>query len=80
MISCQLHDYIEIACIYRLKVTATLADGSSQQGTAVDTRTTADKKEYLVLDTESGSQQVELEQLKALKAIEPNPHFDEVTF
>jgi Rho-binding antiterminator len=80
MISCQLHDYIEIACVYRLKVKATLADDSSQQGTAVDTRTTADKKEYLVLETETGSQQVELEQLKTLKAIESTPHFDEVTF
>ena len=37
MISCHQHDYIEIACLYRLRLRLTLIDGVSLEGQALDT-------------------------------------------
>ncbi|MCQ8179706.1 Rho-binding antiterminator [Methylomonas sp. SURF-1] len=75
-IACNLHDYLEIACIYGYRVKLTLTDGSVVAGKAVDTVTTADKREYLQLDTE----RVETNRLAKLEVLTPGAKFKEVLF
>lgn len=78
-IACELHDYLEIACLYHYQVKLTLKDHSTLEGKAIDTLTTAEKREYLLLDN-GQEQRIELNQLKKLTVLTPNAAFSEVVF
>lgn len=80
MISCALHDYIEIACLYHIKVRLTLSSDQQLQGTALNTFTNADKKEYLLVKSEHEEIGVELDRIKSMQALTQNPHFQIVDF
>lgn len=82
IINCHLHDYIEIACLYSLKISITLGGGEKVNGTAITTQTAPDKKEYLVINPEgkSGEKRIELIQIRRLQALTANPHFDCIEF
>ncbi|ATG88370.1 Rho-binding antiterminator [Methylomonas koyamae] len=75
-IACDLHDYLEIACMYGYRVRLTLKDGRIIEAKAVDTGTTADKREYLQLDSE----RVETHCLAKMEVLTPNAAFEEVRF
>ena len=62
-ISCELHDYLEIACMYGYRVKLTIKGHQTIEGKAIDTLTTAEKREYLVIDNGHEQQQIELNQL-----------------
>ncbi|WP_024298474.1 Rho-binding antiterminator [Methylomicrobium lacus] len=78
-ISCELHDYIEIACMYGYRVKLEFKDGQSLEGKLVDVMTTAEKREFLVIDN-GQKQQVELNQLARMTTLTPNASFKEVAF
>lgn len=78
-IACDMHDYIEIACMYQYQVKLTLKDNQSIEGKAVDTLTTPEKHEYLVID-DGQKQQIELNRLKKLQVLTDNAQFKEVVF
>lgn len=80
MISCQLHDYIEIACLYRYRVSLQLKDGSHVEGVAETTKTSNDKKEYLTLSLNGERVDTDLDSIETLVALTPNPHFTSVDF
>jgi Rho-binding antiterminator len=77
-ISCDLHDYIEIACLYGYQVKLTLKDQQSIEGKAVDI-ITADKREYLLLDNDQ-HQRIELTELAKMQVLTPNAQFTEMIF
>lgn len=78
-ISCELHDYLEIACLYGYQVRLTLKDRQIIEGKAIDTLTTAEKREYLIID--SGQRlQIELNQLVKLQVLTPDAKFKAVNF
>lgn len=79
-VSCHLHDYVEIACLYGYKLKLLLKSGETISGKAVTTGTTADKKEYLVLEISWQIKRIQLEQLGKMQALTVNPHFDEIIF
>lgn len=78
-ISCALHDYLEIACLYGYQVRLILKDHQTTEGKAIDTMTTAEKREYLVIDS-GKTQQIELVQIKKLQVLTNNAKFSEVIF
>ncbi|MEH6649842.1 MAG: Rho-binding antiterminator [Motiliproteus sp.] len=81
MISCDKHDYIEIACTYRLRLELRFIDGSRISGIAQDTRLNSDRAECLQFLLKSGeSELVVLDQLMSMRALRENPHFDVVGF
>jgi len=85
MISCDLHDYIEIACMYRLPVELELKDGVIQQGTAMDIAKNTSGEECLLLADNHDNSSIEsklvvLDQIKVMRALVSNPHFDAVNF
>lgn len=80
IISCQLHDYIEIACLYGYSIELQLTDRGRLQGRAKTTQTSTDRKEWLVLDQAGEEIKVELAQIRRLSALTRNPHFDVVDF
>ena len=80
MISCAIHDYIEIACLYHIRVRLSLRDDRSIEGEAYNTRTSEAKREYLVLLVNNQEELIELDQIKSMQALTANTHFDKVDF
>ena len=80
LISCAIHDYIEIACMYHFKVNLTLQDNTTFQGIAKTTKTSTDKNEYLILKQEDKFTSIELGRIKIMQSLTKNPHFDTVNF
>lgn len=77
-ISCALHDYIEIACMYGYLVKLELIDGQTVEGKAIDVVTTPEKREFLLID--SDRQRIELTRLRKMTALTANAAFKDVTF
>lgn len=80
LIECELHDYIEVACMYGYRVRLILKDQQVIEGKAKDIVTTPEKREFLIVDNEQGVQQVELIQLEKMQVLTPNAQFKEVVF
>ncbi|MCW8902694.1 Rho-binding antiterminator [Sedimenticola sp.] len=80
MISCAQHDYVEIACMYKLPVTLTLSSGEELAGIAMDTVSNQDREECLKLKTGNNEQLVVLDQILRMVATKPNSHFEKVDF
>ena len=80
MIKCAIHDYIEIACLYHYRIELALLNGDITRGRAETTQTRSDKKEYLVLKTDSGEQHIEMDSIKSMQALTRNPHFEKINF
>ncbi len=80
ILSCELHDYLEIACLYGYRVRLTLKNHQAIEGKALDTLSTAEKREYLLIDTGHGQQRIELNQLAKMQVLTPNAKFKDVTF
>lgn len=77
-ISCALHDYIEIACMYGYRIRLDLTDGQIVEGKAINIVTTPEKRELLLIDEEQ--RQIELTQLRKMTVLTKNAVFKEVTF
>lgn len=80
MISCDLHDYIEIACMFRYPVRVTLKQGQVLEGVAVDTQRNAQREECLQLQQTNGLTLVVLTDMAVMEACVDNPHFQRVAF
>lgn len=80
-ISCHLHDYIEIACLYHIKIECRLKNGDIIKGIGQTTRYNDNKKECLLIKTlEGNSLELELTRLSSMTALEPNRHFETISF
>lgn len=80
MLSCDIHDYVEIACTYQFEVILTFKNGKQTTGKAIDTCLNAERKECLKLSTEKGDDLIELLAITSMQAKDKNPHFDLVSF
>ena len=80
MISCVNHDYVEIACLYRIEVKLILKNGQIVQGEAFQTIFNENREECILLKTEIGNKEIVLEKLALMEAITKNPHFEKVNF
>jgi len=79
-ISCELYDYIEIACMHRYDVTLSLADGRMIAGRATDTRAGTDKVEYFIVDVDGELLEVPMHQLSRMQTNTPGASFKQVDF
>ncbi|WP_020485400.1 Rho-binding antiterminator [Methylomonas sp. MK1] len=77
-IACDLHDYIEIACLYGYRVRLTLKDKGIVEGRALNI-VTEERHEFLLLDQNSIGK-IALDQLAKLQVLTPNARFTEVIF
>ena len=80
MISCNLHDYIEIVCLYRYPVSLTLKSGEIVTGTARDTAWKADREECIKIESEQRELLVILDTISSMRVTTENPHIDYVSF
>jgi len=80
ILACHHHDSVELVCTFALEVEVKLRDGTYQTGIARDTKISADKREYLLLEYDGQLQDVELLKIVSIKAIKDNPYFEFVSF
>jgi Rho-binding antiterminator len=78
-ISCELHDFVEVVCMYGYRLKLFLKDGQVIEGKAIDIINSAEKHECLVIDND-GKQQIELIRLAKMEVLTPNAKFREVIF
>ena len=74
MISCHQHDYIEIACLYRLRLRLTLSGGEILEGRARDTGS-RQGREWMRLGVGDKEREIDLEGIRRIEALDHNPHF-----
>lgn len=80
MISCDRHDYIEIACMYHFLVELTLNNGENVTGIAQTIVHNEQREECIQLSNEGKSITVVLTDLVEMRALKANVHFDRVGF
>lgn len=78
-ISCDLHDHIEVVCMYGYQVRLELKNQQIIEGKAIDIITSPDKHEYLLIKNEE-EQKVALTQLAKLHVLTPDARFKVVNF
>ena len=79
-ISCDLYDYIEIACMRSYQLRVLLKDGVEITGTAKTTRVSAEKLEYLVVDTGEGDIDVAMVDISTMTAMTVGATFSCIDF
>jgi Rho-binding antiterminator len=79
LISCDLHDCLEIVCLYGYRVKLTLEDGKTIEGLAKNIITTPNKREFLIIENEK-PHKIELNQLRKMNVLTPNAKLSEVIF
>ncbi|MHC8327444.1 Rho-binding antiterminator [Pseudomonas sp. LB1P83] len=79
-LNCDLHDYLEIACLRGYRLDIELNDGARLIAKALTTRTSSDKEEFLCLETADGPQEIRLDQLLAVTPLDAGAEFGRVVF
>ncbi len=80
MLKCDLHDYIEIVCLYHYPLTLTLSCGAVLSGTAITTRYNDQRQECLLIRQNDDDELVLLEDIALLEVTVANPHLQQVRF
>lgn len=78
-ISCELHDFVEVACMYGYQLKLILKNNQIIEGKAIDIVNSPERRECLVIDNDS-RQQIELTQLAKMQVLTPHAKFNEVVF
>lgn len=79
LIACELHDYVEVACMFAYRLRLTLKDQDVFEGKAVDTWVDKDKREFLIIN-DGQRHLVELNKLSTLEVLSDDPRFTVVNF
>lgn len=80
MISCNEHDYIEIACLFKYPIEITLKSGAIITGHALDTARDSQGEECIKIESDKNKVLIVLDLIAGLKITIDNPHFNEVSF
>ena len=72
-----LHDHVEIICMRRYPVLIHQLDGSTIQGIARDTRSTA-QEEFLLLDKDGQKVEIPLLQIERIEVLDANAPQQEI--
>jgi Rho-binding antiterminator len=81
VISCELHDFVEVVCMYGYQLRLILKNGEVIEGKAVDILS-IDQQELLVVvvDENGEKKQIDLIALAKMQVLTPNAKFSEVVF
>lgn len=77
-LDCDLHDYLEIACLYGYALDIELTDGQRLTARAITTRTSPTREEFLEVETADGRQDIRLDRLLAITPQDKNARFGRV--
>ena len=77
-VACDMHDYLEMACLYQYRLKIELKDGTQLNATALTTRTDHQKQEFLDVRVRDERQSIRLDQLEAITPLESGARFGRV--
>lgn len=79
---CELHDYVEIACTFRMPIALSMTPDKELKGVAVDTLIKPDKTEHIMFIEEGAEEAIALpmNELVQMEALVENVHFEIVKF
>lgn len=77
-LSCDLYDYIEIACLHRYQLHIELTDGGQLNARAVTTETAPSKEEFFIVQSEAGQHRLRLDQIIAITPLTEDASFARV--
>ncbi|MDQ3203687.1 MAG: Rho-binding antiterminator [Pseudomonadota bacterium] len=77
-LNCDLHDYLEIACLRGYRLGIELIDGGRLVAKALTTRTSSTKEEFLCLEALDGPLEIRLDQLLAITPLDDNAQFKRI--
>ena len=79
---CDLHDYLEIACMYKIQVDITLKNGERHRGVPITTGIDKTLGEYLTFQPDESkiTYPLSLLSIQSMQALSSNSHFDNVSF
>ncbi|MFK0310037.1 Rho-binding antiterminator [Pseudomonas sp. NPDC090233] len=77
-LNCDLHDFLEIACMRGYCLQVELLDGPSFVARALNTRTAPSKEEFFVLETASGRKEERLDRLLAITPLDAGASFGRI--
>jgi Rho-binding antiterminator len=80
ILSCHLHDTIEIACLYGFEICLQLDNKEIVEGKAMTTQTLPNKTECLLMLVADQTVKIEITDILTMQAITQNPHFDLIEF
>ncbi|WP_213999195.1 Rho-binding antiterminator [Arsukibacterium sp.] len=80
MLNCDLHDYVEIVCLYHYPLKLTLSSGEIVTGTADTTSYNDQRQECLVIIHADTKRLVLLDDIVLLQVTVANPHVKHVRF
>lgn len=75
---CDLHDYLEIACLCGYMLHIELTDGQHLTARAITTRTASTREEFLEVETADGRQEIRLDRLLAITPLDKHARFGRV--
>jgi len=81
-LDCDLHDYLEIACMFGYQVELKLVNGLIYAGKPITTGINKARLEYLLFEVSAPLQKKKLllSELKSMKVLTENAQFENVSF
>ncbi|MCX2898126.1 Rho-binding antiterminator [Pseudomonas mandelii] len=79
-LNCDLHDFLEIACMRGYLLDVELIDGQRLIARAVTTRTSDTKEEFMVFEQDGRQWELRLDQLAAITPLDDNADFRRIAF
>lgn len=79
-LSCDLHDYLEIICMFHYQVKVTIKEGLQYEGEAKDVGRDQRKEECLILINEEQNIFIPTNQLKSIDVLTTGARFSHVDF
>ena len=80
MLHCDLHDYLEIACMYNYRVKLVFKTGATVEGKAMDVKLNDGRKECISILVADALMLIVVTDLVSMQARDENPHFSLVNF
>lgn len=80
ILKCDLHDYLEIACMFKLNVELTLKDTSKVIGLPITTTIDSERNECLVVLLNKQQKLIPTNLIHQMRALVANQHFDIIEF
>ncbi|MBQ4846747.1 Rho-binding antiterminator [Pseudoalteromonas sp. MMG005] len=76
VMTCDDHDFIEIACLYNYSIKITTRSADNYQGRALDTQYNQQRQQCICIVCDEQPILIELDTIAEIHVLTPNPHFN----
>ncbi|MGY4532018.1 Rho-binding antiterminator [Pseudomonas sp. TE3786] len=77
-LDCNLYDYLEMACLYQYRLLVEMVEGGRFEAVALDTRTNAQKEEFLLVQVDDEKVELRIDRLLAITPLNDKAKFGRV--